>query len=97
MLNAEAGPKKNFGKRRTNSMPDLNRDLEEDDRRVHTDPLDPDERKKYENMNFDPKSLKGNLELRKGNKAYEKKLHEGNDDRKKKNNRMRGRKDKYYE
>jgi hypothetical protein len=50
LLNAENGPNKITGKRRCNSMPDMNRDLEEDDRRVHTDPLDPEERKKYENM-----------------------------------------------
>jgi hypothetical protein len=31
-------------------MPDLWRELEVDDRRVHTEPLDPEERKKYESQ-----------------------------------------------
>lgn len=30
-------------------MPDLYKELEEDERRLHTDPLDPDEKKRYEN------------------------------------------------
>ena len=48
MLQAENGPKKINGKRRCNSMPDMYRELEEDDRKVHTEPLDPEERKRYE-------------------------------------------------
>ena len=42
--------KKDFGPRKSKSMVDLNRDLEEDPRRVHTDPLDEDDKKKYEGI-----------------------------------------------
>ncbi len=50
MLAAESGPKKVNGKRRCNSMPDLGRELEVDDRAVHTEPLDPEERRRYESQ-----------------------------------------------
>ena len=41
----ENGTLKGLGK--SQSMIDLNRDLEEDDRRVNTDPLDPEKKKSY--------------------------------------------------
>jgi hypothetical protein len=37
------------GKGKSNSMKDFNRDLEEDERRVHTDPLDEESKKVYAN------------------------------------------------
>ena len=38
---------KGLGK--SSSQPDLNRDIEEDDRRIHTDPLDAKDKKIYDN------------------------------------------------